>query len=453
VTERPDLGPEFEWGVAAAAYQVEGAAREDGKGVSIWDTFAAQPGTILDGSTGEVACDHYHRYPEDVALLHDLGVDNYRFSFAWTRIQPDGSGPVERRGLDFYDRLVDALLEAGITPTPTLLHWDLPQALEDVGGWTARETAHRFADYAALLGEHFADRVPCWMTLNEMVVQTLFGYGVGAHAPGRALLFDAVPVAHHQLLGHGLATQALRAAGATSIGLAANHAPVWSSDDPADIEAARFYDDLHNWLFADPVVLGRYPDGWAEAMPIEGDDLVVISTPVDFYGVNYYCPMQVAAPTGAASTAATDGVALPDGLPFEFRAVSGYPTTDFDWPVVPQALTSLLVTLKERYGDRLPPIFITENGCAVNDGPDAAGNVDDQRRIDFLAAHLAAVAEARERGVDVRGYYQWSITDNFEWAAGYTQRFGLVHVDYATQRRTPKASYHWYRDLIDAHRR
>jgi len=448
----PALPPGFELGVATAAYQIEGAARADGKGASIWDTFTAREGAILDGSDGGVACDHYHRYAEDVALMAGLGVDAYRFSFAWTRIQPDGSGPPNPAGLDFYDRLIDALLEAGVAPTPTLLHWDLPQALEGEGGWTNRETAHRFAEYAAILGERYADRVRRWMTLNEMVVQTLFGYGVGAHAPGRALLFDALPVAHHQLLGHGLALQALRAAGATSVGLAANHAPVWSDDDPADREAASFYDDLHNWLFADPVVLGRYPDGWADAMPGPvADDLVVIGAPVDFYGVNYYCPMKVAAPTGQASAAATDGVELPDGLAFEFRNVEGHPTTGFGWPVVPAALTDLLVSLKGRYGDALPPVFITENGCAYPDTLSPDGSVDDTDRIAFVAGHLGAVADAIAAGVDVRGYYLWSLMDNFEWAAGYTQRFGLVHVDYATQRRTPKASYAWYRDLIARH--
>lgn len=444
------FGPDFRWGVSTSAYQIEGAVADDGRGPSTWDTFCAEPGRIHDGDTGAVACDHYHRYAEDVALMRDLGVDTYRFSFSWSRVQPAGRGPANAAGLAFYDRLIDELLAAGVRPAPTLFHWDTPQPLEDAGGWLQRDICDRFADYAGLLAERFADRVPQWITINEPMVLTFYGYSVGAHAPGKQLLFDALPVAHHQLLAHGRAVQALRAGGASNIGLASNHAPTWpASDSPEDQAAAEYYDNLINWLFADPVLLGRYPsDDLAAAMPGPvADDLAVISTPVDWFGLNYYVPARVGAPTGAADTGATDGIDLPPGLPFEPREVEGYPKTDFDWPVVPSAFGDILRTFRDRYGDRLPPIYITENGCAINDGP-VDGVVVDQRRIDYLDGHLRELRQAMDDGVDVRGYFQWSLLDNFEWAAGYSQRFGLVHVDFESQLRTPKASYHWYRELI-----
>ncbi len=443
------LGPDFLWGVSTSAYQIEGAVTEDGRGPSTWDTFCAEPGRILNGDTGAVACDHYHRYAEDVALMRDLGVDVYRFSFSWPRIQPTGSGAANAAGLDFYDRLIDSLLAAGIKPAPTLFHWDTPQALEDAGGWMSRDITSRFADYATILADRFADRVPLWMTINEPMVLTLLGYAVGGHAPGRSLGFEALPVAHHQLLAHGLAVQALRAGGATSVGIASNHAPTWpASDSPEDVEAAGLYDNLINWLFADPVILGEYPTGLGEAMPGPvAEDLAIISTPLDWFGLNHYAPALVGAPTGDPDTAATDGIPLPPGLPFEPRPLEDYPKTDFGWPVVPAAFGEILRTMKARYGDRLPPIYITENGCAINDGP-VDGVVTDQRRIDYLDGYLRSLQEAIADGIDVRGYFQWSLLDNFEWSVGYSQRFGLVHVDFETQQRTPKASYHWYRNLI-----
>ncbi|ADB30175.1 beta-galactosidase [Kribbella flavida DSM 17836] len=451
----PSFGPGFRWGVSTSAYQIEGAATEGGRGPSVWDTFAGAPGRVLDGSTGSVACDHYHRYAEDVRLLRDLGVDTYRFSFSWPRIQPAGSGAVNPEGLGFYDRLIDELLAAGIQPAPTLFHWDTPQPLEDAGGWLERDITERFADYAALLAERFADRVGLWMTINEPMVLTLMGYAVGAHAPGRDLGFGALPVAHHQLLAHGRAVQALRAGGAREIGIASNHSPTWAASESAeDQEAAALYDTLINWLFADPVLLGRYPtDDLAAAMPGPvAEDLVVISTPLDFFGLNHYAPTLVGAPTGNADTGATDGIALPPGLPFEPRALTGYAMTDFGWPVVPAAFGEILQTLRTRYGDRLPPLYVTENGCAINDGV-VDGVVDDRRRIDYLDGYLRALKAAIDDGIDVRGYFQWSLLDNFEWAAGYTQRFGLVHVDFETRTRTPKASYGWYRELIAQSRR
>jgi beta-glucosidase len=444
-----DFGPDFRWGVSTSAYQIEGAVTEGGRGPSTWDTFCAEPGRILNGDTGAVACDHYHRYAEDVALMRDLGVDTYRFSFAWPRIQPDGRGSGNAEGLAFYDRLIDELLAAGIQPAPTLFHWDTPQPLEDAGGWMERDITERFADYAAILAERFADRVPLWITINEPMVITLLGYAVGGHAPGKKLGFDALPVAHHQLLAHGRAVQALRAGGAASVGIASNHAPTWPASDSAeDQQAAGLYDNLINWLFADPVLLGRYPEGLGEGMPGPvAEDLAVISTPLDWFGLNHYAPVRVGAPTGNPDTAATDGIPIPEGLPFEPRALEGYPKTDFGWPVVPEAFGEILRTLKARYGDKLPPIYITENGCAINDGP-VDGVVTDQRRIDYLDGYLRELKKAIDDGVDVRGYFQWSLLDNFEWSVGYAQRFGLVHVDFESQVRTPKASYHWYRDQI-----
>ncbi|WP_432945396.1 GH1 family beta-glucosidase [Kribbella sp. CA-253562] len=439
----PDFGPDFRWGVSTSAYQIEGAATEGGRGPSVWDTFCAEPGRVLDSATGAVACDHYHRYAEDVALMRELGVDTYRFSFSWSRIQPSGRGAVNAEGIGFYDRLVDELLAAGIQPAPTLFHWDTPQPVEDAGGWLQRDIADRFADYAAVLAERFADRVPLWMTINEPVVLTMMGYAVGAHAPGRQLGFEALPVAHHQLLAHGRAVQALRAGGARSIGLASNHGPVWpASDSVEDQEAAALYDTLVNWLFADPILLGTYPAGFAEAMPGPvAEDLAIISTPLDFFGINHYAPTLVGAPSGNADVTATDGIPLPPGLPFEPRKLTGYPETDFGWPVVPAAFTEILQTFRTRYGDRLPPLYITENGCSV-------AGVDDQRRIDYLDGYLRALKAAIDDGIDVRGYFQWTLLDNFEWAAGYSQRFGLVDVDFETQKRTPKASFAWYRDVI-----
>ena len=431
----------FAWGVATAAYQIEGAVAEDGRGASVWDTFCRRPGVIRDGHTGDVADDHYHRWAEDVALMADLGISAYRFSFAWPRIQPGGSGVVNGPGLDFYERLVDALLARGITPMPTLFHWDLPQPLEDAGGWLSRDTAYRFADFAGLVAARLADRVPLWITLNEPFVVMALGYALGVHAPGRTLLFGALPTAHHQLLGHGLATAALRAAGAGQVAIANNYAPAWSaSDDPADVAATAAYDVLHNRLFTDPLLLGSYPDLSAFGVAAGGldcvrdGDLTTISAPLDALGVNYYAPTQLAA-------------AAESPLPFQVQPVPGYPVTAFGNPVVPAGLTELLTTLAARYGDRLPPVYITENGCSF-DEPDSAGLVDDQQRIEYLDGHIRAVADAMAAGVDVRGYLVWSLLDNFEWAEGYHQRFGLVHVDYSTQRRTPKASFGWYKELI-----
>ncbi|KQZ76346.1 GH1 family beta-glucosidase [Nocardioides sp. Root151] len=435
-----DLPPGFSFGASTAAYQIEGAVAEGGRGRSIWDTFCAEPSRIVDGSSGAEACDHYHRYAEEVALLKGLGVDGYRLSIAWPRIQPTGTGAPNAEGIAFYDRLLDELLGAGIDPMVTLYHWDLPQALEDDGGWLNRATAERFSEYAAICGERFGDRVRQWVPVNEPNVASLMGYALGMHAPGKTLMFDALPACHHLLLAHGLGTQALRGAGVGEIGCANNHAPMWpASDGDGDLAATGLFDDLWNNLFADPMLLGEWPEDLAplmEPLAREGD-LATINQPLDFYGVNYYNPYLVAAAAEGAE------------LPFEYRDIEGYPTTDFGWPVVPDGLREQLVTLHRRYTD-LPPVVITESGCAYNLGPDETGVVDDRARIDYLDSHLRAVADAIAEGVDVRGYFTWSIIDNFEWSEGYTQRFGLVHVDYDTQQRTPKKSYDWYRAYIAA---
>ncbi|MFD3502060.1 GH1 family beta-glucosidase [Streptomyces sp. NPDC058678] len=422
----------FLWGVSTSAHQIEGAA--DLREPSVWDAFAAEPGRVKDGSTAAVACDHYHRYREDVALLAGLGVDAYRFSISWPRVRAEG-------GLDFYDRLVDELCAAGVRPVPTLFHWDLPLALQEAGGWLERDTASHFAEYVSVVADRLGDRVKKWITINEPAEHTLFGHALGAHAPGRQLMFDALPAAHHQLLGHGLAVRALRAAGATDIGIANSHGPTWpASEEPADVEAAGFYDLLLNRLFADPVLLGEYPDGMGELMP--GDvaaDLKIIGEPLDWYGINYYAPTRVGAPQG--EDIEFGGLTIPAELPFSVREIEGVPTTDFGWPVVPEALTDLLTAFHTRYADRLPPIVITENGCSYE-------GVDDQARITYLDAHISALHRAAEAGVDVRGYFVWSLLDNFEWAEGYARRFGLVHVDYETLARTPKASYTWFQNLL-----
>ncbi|MET9785647.1 GH1 family beta-glucosidase [Streptomyces canus] len=426
----------FLWGVSTSAHQIEGAADE--REQSVWDTFTAEPGRVKDGSTAAVACDHYHRYREDVSLLAGLGVDAYRFSISWPRVRSEG-------GLDFYDRLVDELVAAGVRPVPTLFHWDLPVTLQEGGGWLERDTASRFAEYVSLVADRLGDRVKKWITLNEPAEHTLFGHALGAHAPGKQLMFDALPAAHHQLLGHGLAVQALRAAGATDIGIANSHGPTWpASQEQPDLEAADFYDLLLNRLFAEPVLLGEYPSGLGELMP--GDvaaDLKIISEPLDFYGVNYYAPTRVGAPQG--EDIEFGGLTIPAELPFSVQEIENVPVTDFGWPVVPEGLTELLTTFHERYGDRLPPVVITENGCSYE-------GVDDQDRIAYLDGHIRALHQAVEAGVDVRGYFVWSLMDNFEWAEGYARRFGLVHVDFETLARTPKASYAWYQELLRAQR-
>ncbi|GLY47629.1 GH1 family beta-glucosidase [Lentzea sp. NBRC 102530] len=438
--------PAFRWGVATSAFQIEGAARDDGRGPSIWDTFAQVPGAVANGDTGDVAADHYHRWAEDVRLLVDLGVDAYRFSVSWSRVQPEGRGRIERRGLDFYRRLVESLLDNGIEPFVTLYHWDLPQALEDEGGWRTRSTAGWFADYAALVHDELGDVVRKWTTLNEPYCSAVVGYGEGRHAPGAREGHGSLAAAHHLLLGHGLAVQAMRAGGEPGeFGIVLNQSPaVPVTDSPADVAAATRQDVLLRRQFTDPLFGGAYPD---EMTSMFGDisdfsfrhdgDLEVIGQPLDYVGLNYYYRLHVAdaphrEPDPAKRTAHDIGVdttRLPD-----------VPRTGMGWPVEPEGMTVALADLKARHPG-LPPVYVTENGCVYPDNAD----FEDAERIAFLGDHIAA---AQAAGVDLRGYFCWSLLDNFEWAHGYKHRFGLVHVDYQTLQRTPRASYHWYRAHI-----
>jgi beta-glucosidase len=432
----------FVWGAATAAYQIEGAARDDGRGPSIWDTFSRTPGKVHAGHTGDVACDHYHRYPEDVRIMGDLGLHAYRFSIAWPRIQPDGAGPANPRGLDFYDRLVDELQGGGITPIVTLYHWDLPQTLEDRGGWTNRETAERFAEYAAIMYSRLGDRVETWTTLNEPWCSAFLGYASGIHAPGRTEPEVSFAAAHHLLLGHGLAVQALRAAGANQIGITLNLAPVISDD----AEAASIVDGLQNRIFLDPVLRGEYPADVVERAGrftdwsfVKDGDLEIISQPIDLLGVNYYNPQTV---TGRAGEPANPVYPGSEGIAFPGADA---PKTAMGWPVQPFGLTDLLVRLSHDYPGT--PLIITENGAAFDDVVED-GQVHDVGRLSYLDGHLRAAHAAIEAGVDLRGYLVWSLLDNFEWAEGYRKRFGVVHVDYNTQRRTPKDSALWYREVV-----
>jgi beta-glucosidase len=439
----------FVWGAATASYQIEGAAHEDGRGPSIWDTFSRTPGKVYAGHTGDVACDHYHHYRDDVAMMAELGLKSYRFSVAWPRIQPDGTGPVNTRGLDFYDRLTDELIGQGIDPVVTLYHWDLPQALEDRGGWTVRETAEAFAEYAQIVHARLGDRVRTWTTLNEPWCSAYLGYASGRHAPGITDPASAFKAVHHLLLGHGLAARALRAAGAQSISITLNPASVIPVDpeNPADLEAARIVDGLNNRIFLDPLLKGEYPADMREHMArfvdlgfIRDGDEAIIKAPIDVLGVNFYTPTYVSAKPGRPSAPDSPGT---EGI--EFRAPAG-PVTDMNWQIEPSALTRLLERLHRDYA---VPMMITENGAAYPDGPDpATGRVHDADRIAYLDGHLRACHDALSRGVDLRGYFVWSLMDNFEWAEGYAKRFGIVHVDYTTQARLPKDSARWYSDVI-----
>jgi beta-glucosidase len=442
--------PGFVWGAATAAYQIEGAAHDDGRGPSIWDTFAHTPGKVRAGHTGDVACDHYRRYAEDVRLMADLGLPAYRFSVSWPRVQPDGSGPVNTRGLDFYDRLVDELLAAGVTPYVTLYHWDLPQALEDRGGWTRRQTAQRFADYATAVHGRLGDRVPTWTTLNEPWVAAFLGHASGVHAPGLRDPEAAFAAVHHQLLGHGLAARALRAAGADSVALTLNLAPVVAAGprpSPADHRAAHLVDGLLNRLLLDPVLRGSYPEDvvahvsrLTDSSYVFAGDLELIAAPIDLLGVNYYNPCVVAAEPGAPGDPAFPGTRDVRFVP------PSQPVTAMGWPIEPGGLTALLCRLGAEYPG--VPLMVTENGAAFHDELDGEGRVRDAERVAFLDAHLRAAHAALRHGVDLRGYLVWSLLDNFEWAEGYERRFGLVYVDFASQRRIPKDSALWYREVI-----
>lgn len=455
----------FLLGVATSAYQVEGAVDEGGRGSSAWDAFAHTRGRIRDGSSGDTAADSYHRYPEDVDLMQELGVRASRFSIAWPRILPEGTlaGGVNSRGIAFYDRLVDRLLDAGIDPVATLFHWDTPLSLERNGGWLNRETAKHFGDYSQVMADALGDRVAMWVTINEPATLTLNGYGLGLHAPGKALLFDALPTVHTQLLAHGYALRALRESGVVgTVGIANVHSPVLpASQSDADTAMAALFDLIHNRIFADPVLLGRYPDTPEVILDAVGDllaplhaasvdDLELIGQPLDFYGLNYYFPSVVRAGS-PSSGASPDGEAdAMRSLPFGFAELPDHEKTGFGWPIAPEYLGILLRDLRDTYGAALPPIYLTEGGASFPGDAPVRGRVDDRRRIDYLASHLAAAASAIADGVDLRGYFVWSLLDNFEWAAGFSQRFGLVHVDFRDFTRTPKDSFHWLAELTRA---
>jgi beta-glucosidase len=421
---------DFVRGVATSAYQIEGAAGEDGRGDSIWDEFCRRPGAIRDGSSGENACDHYHRVVEDIALIASLGVNAYRFSLAWPRVQPRGAGAWNERGFAFYERLIDGLLERGIAPYLTLYHWDLPQALQEGGGWLNRDTVGRFADYAAEVARRFGDRVAAIATHNEPWVVAILGHQAGIFAPGLTSQKAAMQVAHHLLLSHGLALEGLRSQGCTApLGIVLNQAPIHAAtDSPQDLARARLDDGLTIRWYMDALLRGRYPEDvhaflGGDAPLIAPGDMDTIRQPLDFLGINYY-------------TRHLSGT----GAPVD-RGESDREVTDMGWEVFPDGLSELLERLHADY--RLPPIYITENGAAFRDHL-VDGRVADPDRIRYLHSHLAALADAMEKGVDVRGYFVWSLVDNFEWADGYTKRFGLVFVDYATQRRTLKDSALWY---------
>jgi beta-glucosidase len=437
--------PSFEWGVATSSFQIEGDRA--GRGETVWDVFCRQPGAILDGSHGDVACDHLRLMADDVALMKDLGVQSYRFSLAWARVLPEGQGAPSSAGLDQYSRLIDLLLEHDITPVPTLFHWDLPQALEARGGFRTRESAQWFADYAALMARTFGDRVSRWSTHNEPWCYSFLGHAAGVHAPGITDPAAAVAVSHHLLLGHGLALQAMRAERDLSLGIVINPAPV-HGDDLLGPDGVRRIDGTLNRWFLDPVITGHYPvdvladmGDWASCV-LDGDE-AIIGQPLDWLGINYYNDHFTTLVGADEPTPPTPHITAPHAKPL----VTDLPHTDIGWPITPTGFRDMLIGFRQRYAAQLPPIFITENGAAFSDGV-VDGVCDDQRRISYLEQHLGAVAEAIAAGVDIRGYFAWSLLDNFEWAFGYEQRFGIVHVDYDTQVRTPKASALRYRDII-----
>jgi beta-glucosidase len=437
----------FLWGVATSSQQIEGGCVEGGRGESIWDRLAATPGRIADGSDARVACDHYHRWREDVDLLKWLGIGAYRFSLAWPRVMPDGRN-LNAAGLDFYDALIDALLEAGIRPFVTLYHWDLPQALQDRGGWNTRDTAEAFVEYTEAAARRLGDRVPYWATHNEPWCIATLGHEEGQHAPGHRDPAEALRVAHHVLLSHGWAGKLLRQNyPGSEIGIVLNLVPSWpASESDADNEAVRRFDGFFNRWYLDPIFRGRYPEDViadrmrrghleTERLPfVQAGDLDSISIPLDFLGVNYYSRVVVKADEA--------------GEPVAAHVVPEEELTDMRWEVFPQGLFDLLVRLKREYDP--PKIYITENGAAYSDGPNDDGRIADLRRTEYLRSHLIKAHQAINEGVPLRGYFVWSLLDNFEWAHGYTKRFGLYWVDFDTQERIPKDSAFWYRDVIAA---
>ena len=433
----------FLWGVTTAAYQTEGAVDEDGRGESTWDRFCATPGKVRNGDSGAIACDSYHRCDEDLELMRALGVTAHRFSVSWSRVLPGGRGPVNAQGLDFYDRQVDRLLAAGIAPFVTLNHWDMPQALEDRGGWKARATVAAFAEYAEAVVERLGDRAVHWITHCEPWVVAWLGYGMGVHAPGGRSESDALAAGHHLLVAHGRVVEMLRSTVPhAQVGVSLNLEPVWpASTTEQDRAAARWWDGHHNRWFLEPLYHGSYPqdmvDVWQGIMPpVEDGDMALIATPTDFLSVSYYTGVTVAG-------GSDDERARPVPQPHIAR-------TDMGWEIRPDGFTEMLVTVARDYAPAA--IYVTENGAAFPDVVGHDGNIADPERRDFLEAHVRAAFAALEAQVPLRGYFVWSLLDNFEWSWGYWKRFGLVHVDYPTQKRTPKASFYWYRDLIASER-
>ena len=439
----------FIWGAATSAQQIEGARHEGGRGESIWDRFAATPGKIEDGSNPDVSCDHYHRWREDIGLMKRLGLGAYRFSIAWPRIQPEGRGAPNAAGLDFYDALVDGLLEAGIQPFPTLYHWDLPQALQDRGGWGERDTAEAFVEYATIVSRRLGDRIGHWVTHNEPWCIATLGHEEGHHAPGHLDPAEALRVAHHLLLSHGWATKALRReVPGVQVGIVHNYCPAYPATDSADDrDAARWFDGFFNRWYLDPLFKGVYPaDAVADRvaaghlagpeLPFLMDgDLDAISTPTDFLGFNYYSRVVMEA--------------SPDGKPKAMQVVPVEDLTEMGWEVYPEGLYDSLLRVHRDYAPR--KIYIAENGAAFDDHVDGEGQYADPKRIDYLRAHLLAARRAIAQGVPLKGYFTWSLMDNFEWGFGYTKRFGLFAVDSETRHRTPKDSAFWYRDVVAAH--
>ncbi len=439
----PTFPATFLWGAATSSYQIEGAIHEDGRGLSTWDVFAATPGKTYHGETGEVAIDHYHRMSQDTEIMAQLGLGAYRFSLAWPRILPDGRGSINTCGLDFYDRLVDALLAKGIRPIATLYHWDLPIALHNAGGWLNRDTAYAFADYAEIVARHFGDRIGTWITHNEPWCSAYLGYGTGKHAPGIQDMQSAATAGHHLLLSHGLAVPIIRAhakAGA-QVGIALNFTPVYPADDtPETVRAVAKADTFNNRWFVEPLYKnGIYPEHLFENMgvkppPIHAGDAAIIATPIDFLGVNNYSRMLV---RGDATK--------PDGIEY-IAPVPGSTYTEMDWEVYPQGLGDLLTRLHKEYG--VASLLITENGAAFDDNIGDDEKVNDPQRIVYLREHIRSVGRVLAQGVPVQGYLVWSLFDNYEWSEGYSKRFGIVYVDYPTQKRIIKESGHWYASLI-----
>jgi beta-glucosidase len=457
MTEQLVFPDGFLWGVATASYQIEGAVDEDGRTPSIWDTFSHRPGTTLHGDNGDIACDHYHRFEQDADLMAELGIPSYRFSIAWPRVQPDGNAAVNRAGVDHYRRLVETLRARNIEPVATLYHWDLPQGLEDAGGWLNRDTAKRFEDFARVIGSALGDLVDRWITLNEPWCASFIGYSAGDHAPGLTEIGAGVIAAHHLLLAHGMATRAVaEVAGASAqVGIALNLSPVTAaSDSTEDVAAAQRVDQQRNRWFLDPVLRGSYPE-WLldEYMRLVGGDflhsgdLEVIHADLSFLAVNYYTPMRVSAAALPRATP-TRHSSLGDWLGVEERPRDDVPRTTKGWTIEPDGLSALLLRIRKDYGDI--PLYVTENGAAFFDYVDPEGVVHDPERIDYLKCHFRAAHEAISQGVNLRGYFVWSLYDNFEWADGYGQRFGLVFTDYRTQARIPKESARWYREVIAA---